>query len=357
MSIRRADLSLARILAQRLAGSPLPDAAAVVSHLGCVQGQDLPGALTSVALRTADRELAGVRRSLDDGHVVRSWPMRGTLHLVAARDIGWMAELTSARMLAQAARRRAELGITEAMLAHAGELAAAAITESGPRTRAELIALWQGHGYAEPSGRAYHLLMTLCHTGLLAQGPLRPGEKLEQCFVLLADWVTDPHQPDDRQAALAEWAQRYFTAHGPATAADLARWTGLTMGDVRRGIAGTAGLIEQDIDGVPHWYAAELPDLLAAHRRAARGVLLLPGFDELVLGYADRSPTLDRAHETAVVPGRNGVFKPTVIIGGRAVGTWRRIRAAKNRLETTAFEGCTLPGADSLARAFDQLPH
>ncbi|OYN95057.1 winged helix DNA-binding protein [Propionibacteriaceae bacterium ES.041] len=357
MSIERADLSLARILAQRLAGPPLTDATAAVTHLGCVQAQDLPGALTSVALRTADRDRAGVRAALDAGELVRSWPMRGTLHLIAARDAGWMCELTSPRMYAQAAKRRAELGVTDAMLAHAGELAVAAITAEGPRTRAELIEMWQPHGYAEPSGRAYHLLMTLCHTGLLAQGPLRAGGKLEQCFVVLDDWVPEPVTPADREAALARWAERCFVSHGPATAADLARWTGLTMGDVRRGIAGASGLVTQEIDGVPHWYAAQLPDLLAEHRRAARGLLLLPGFDELILGYADRTPTLDRDHETLVVPGRNGVFKPTVITGGRAVGTWRRVKLkGVERIEATPFPGAKLPAEASLTRAFSRLP-
>ncbi len=108
------------------------------------------------------------------------------------------------------------------------------------------------------------------------------------------------------------------------------------MADVRRGIAGASGLVTQEIDGVPHWYAAELPDLLAEHRRAARGLLLLPGFDELILGYADRTPTLDRDHETLVVPGRNGMFKPTVVTGGRAVGTWRRVKVkGAERIEAT----------------------
>lgn len=357
MSIERADLSPARILAQRLAGPPLADATAAVAHLGCVQAQDLPGALTAVALRTADRTLGGVREALDSGSVVRTWPMRGTLHLVAAGDAGWMCELTSARMYAQAAKRRAELGITEEVLAHAGELAVAAIAADGPRTRAELVEVWRPHGYAEPSGRTYHLLMTLCHTGLLAQGPLRPGAKLEQCFVVLADWVAKPFVPGDRDEALASWAGRYFRSHGPATATDLARWTGLTMGDVRRGIAGAEGLVEQEIDGVPHWYAPELPDLLAEHRRAARGLLLLPGFDELILGYADRSHSLGRDHEQLVVPGGNGVFKPTVFTGGRAVGIWRRVRAkGAERIEATPFPGRKLPAESTLTRAFSRLP-
>ena len=62
-----------------------------VRWLTCVQAQDLPGALTSVALRVDGGTRADVVAALDAGEVVRSWPMRGTLHFTAAEDIGWMA--------------------------------------------------------------------------------------------------------------------------------------------------------------------------------------------------------------------------------------------------------------------------
>src|SRR3712207_2643874 len=96
-----------------------------VRLLTCVQGQDLPGALTSVALRTAQRTRAGVAAALDAGEVVRSWPMRSTLHLVPAEDLHWLLELCGPRVLAGAARRRAVLGLTEADTERARELVTA----------------------------------------------------------------------------------------------------------------------------------------------------------------------------------------------------------------------------------------
>ncbi|WP_345712808.1 DNA glycosylase AlkZ-like family protein, partial [Kineococcus glutinatus] len=109
-----AQVALLRIVAQRLAGPRCPDPAAAVRWLGAAQGQDLPGALTSVALRTADRGRAPVEAALAAGEVVRSWPMRGTLHLVPAAVLGWLLSLTGARLLAGAARRRAGLGLDDA---------------------------------------------------------------------------------------------------------------------------------------------------------------------------------------------------------------------------------------------------
>ena len=64
--------------------------------------------------------------------------------------------------------------------------------------------------------------------------------------------------------------------------------------------------------------------LAACMELTAPQALALPGFDEYMLGYKDRSLMLDAAHKQAIVPGGNGVFQPTVVRNGRVVGTWRR---------------------------------
>jgi hypothetical protein len=97
-------------------------------------------------------------------------------------------------------------------------------------------------------------------------------------------------------------------------------------------------LTARDVDGVPHWMDPETPDRLAACRDDAERVLLLPGFDELVLGYADRTCTVPAEFADRLVPGANGVFRPTVVHGGRAVGTWRATgRGATRSLQLDPF--------------------
>ena len=348
------DIARWRIAAQRLAGFDLPDAASVVTWLGCVQAQDLPGALTSVALRTPDRSLAGVRDALDSGQIVRSWPMRGTLHLVPARDIGWMTGLTHPRTFAQSLRRREELGIDETMIEHAWELFATAHAEQGPLPRATVLEVWRPLGVDEVKGRGYHLFLLLCQMGRMAQGP---HDGAETRFVDLDAWAGTRDEPS-REEALARWAEMYFRSHGPATEKDFARWTGLTMADVRAGITDASGLERLDIDGTAHWMDPATPDRAAQHREEIDAIHLLPGFDELILGYADRTATLAKRHEQLVVPGNNGMFKPTIISGARAVGTWSVKKATKTlpaRLLPTGFTS-RLPAAVKLERAFAALP-
>ncbi len=283
-----------------------------------MQGQDLPGARWSVGLRVAGATLADVDAAFDAGEVVRSWPMRGTLHLVLAEDLRWMLDLTAQRSLASAAQRRAVLGITEAEVERARELAVDALPGRTALSRGSLLAAIDAGGVSTAGQRGYHLLWYLAQTGTLVLGP---SDGTRQTFARLDAWVRAPRRLE-RDEALTELALRYFRSHGPATIADLARWSGLTMRDVRRGtaLAGT-GLASIEAGGVPYHLALETLD---APPPGAGGVLLLPGFDEYLLGYRDRSAMLAPEHAQAIVPGSNGMFKPTIVIDGEVVGTWSR---------------------------------
>jgi hypothetical protein len=314
------DLALMRLVAQRLAGPPAEDAPAAVRWLTALQGQDFPGAVTSVALRTRSRQREDVLAALDGGTVVRSWPMRGTLHLVAAEDLHWMLELLGPRALAGLAGRRAHLGLTDGDAERARALAVAALSGGRRSSRAALLSAFDDGGVPTTGQRGYHLLWFLAQTGTLCLGPTGEGG---QEFVLLDEWVPTPRRLA-REDALAELTLRYFRGHGPATVHDLVRWAGSTVRDVRAGLSAVRDQLHLlRVDGVDHFLDPDTAERYAAVREPARQLLLLPGFDEFVLGYADRSAVLDPAFADRIVPGRNGVFRPTVVLDGRIVGTWR----------------------------------
>jgi hypothetical protein len=343
------ELGLLRLVAQRLAGPAQPTAADAVRGLTAVQAQDYPGALTSVALRTAGRRRPDVEAALDAGEVVRSWPMRGTLHLVAADDLPWLLELLAPRILAGAGGRRERLGLTEVDIEGA-RAAAIAVLGGGRRLRRDaLLAAFAGAGVDVSGQRGYHLLWYLAQTGLLCLGPTEAGQQL---FVLLDEWVPIRFRRE-RAEALAELALRYFTGHGPATVKDLARWAGLPLGDARIGLAtARPELAAVEVDGVEYLQAPDTADLLAAVRDHARGVFLLPGFDEFVLGYGDRSAVLDPEFAERIVPGGNGMFRPTVVSDGRIVGTWAWTgRGERRRVTAIPFTEFSAEVAGAIAGA------
>lgn len=313
------EVGLLRLVAQGLAGPRAATPAEAVRRLLAVQGQDLPGALTSVALRTAAPDRTAVLAALDRGEVVRSWPMRGTLHLTAAEDLPWMFDLLGSRALAGAAKRRQHLGITDDEAARACDAAEAALAGGRRMTRAELLAAIEAAGVPTTGQRGYHLLWFAAQTGRTCLGPTVDGDQL---WVRLDEWVPAPRRLEADEA-LGELARRFFAAHGPATVQDLARWSGLAVREARAAAAiARPELGALVVDGTEHLLDPATPERLAACRAEAAGTVLLPGFDEFVLGYGDRSAVLDPEFADRIVPGRNGVFRPTVVAGGRIVGTW-----------------------------------
>lgn len=320
-------VSAARLISQGLIDSPRSETAtaqSVVRHLGCVQAQALGGALVSIALRTGS-SVAAVREAMDSGNIIRTWTQRGTIHLAAAEDLGWILRLTGQRTLKSVAKRRESFGIDDAMVDDAAQLAEEAIRDRGPLTRQELLDAFEPLQAGKEYGHERYLITTLALRNIIVQGPMVDGRD-DMKYVLTADWIPNPVELD-AEAAVHEWMRRYVLSHGPVTIDDAARWTGLPKTPVRTAIAAAVAegeVVEVSIDGREHFQAPELADQLHESRSRANELLLLPGFDEIILGYKDRSATLDPAHEKLVVPGGNGMFKNTLIDGTKAQATWKR---------------------------------
>lgn len=352
--LARDNVAQARLVAQRLAGPKAPTPAEAVQWLTAMQAQDYAGALTSIGLRTRGRLRAEVVAALDTGAIVRSWPMRGTLHLTAAQDLSWMLRLLTPRVIKGSAARRRGLGLDEPQLERARELSIDALSGGRQLRRADLLASWDKAGLDPDGQRGVHVLRYLAMTGTLVFGPTAAGEQL---VVLLDEWVRQPRDLD-RDQALCELAVRYFRSHGPATALDLAAWSGLTAGDTRTAITlARPSLASLTIAGTEHLLDPQTPERLAAAPEHAEGVLLLPGFDEFLLGYRDRSAQLDPAWAGRIVPGGNGIFRPTVVSAGRVVGTWTRTgRGARQEIAATPFTNFPPHVESAIAERYAALP-
>ena len=304
-------------------GGPAPaDAAAVVTWLGAMQAQDIGSAAWSFGVRLPGFTTADLDAAFERREAIRTWPMRGTVHYVPPRDAHWMLELMGRRALAGAAKRREFLGLSSQAADRAVEVFAAALRGGKRLTRAQCLDALRADGIDVAGQLGYHLLWYASQQGVTC---FAPNIGTEQAFMLLDEWVPEPNRPDPEEA-LATIALRYFRGRGPATVADFAGWTGLPITQCRRGIAANEeALVQVEVEGVPMVAERALVEAYSApSKRAAPQALALPGFDEYMLGYKDRSLMLDAAHKQAIVPGGNGVFQPTVVRNGRVVGTWRR---------------------------------
>lgn len=320
----------------------------VATWFGAMQAQDAASGHWSLGVRCEGLIESDVLAAFERGDLVRTWPMRSTIHIVAARDVVWMLELTGVRALAGARKRREQLGLSEADATGAAAALDTALRGGAVLTRAEALAAVADAGIDVSGQRGYHLLWFAAQSGVSVIGPQRGTD---QTFVRLADWVPEPLALT-REEALAELFHRFVRSHGPVPLKDFAGWSGLTTGASKAAVAANDGRVVQvETAAGPMWATLELAEglrdgaspLVRARTVGARSggspaVVALPGYDEFILGYKDRSLQLPANGLQRVVPGGNGVFRPTLAVDGEVVATWRRtVRAARIDIEIDPF--------------------
>jgi Winged helix DNA-binding domain len=294
--------------------------ARTVAHHLAMQAQDVSSGMWSLGVRTGATR-SQVESAIEARLITRTWPMRGTLHLMATEDLRWMCRLLNERMVAVQSRVFEASGLTDRVVSRAREALVAALAGGSILSRPKAAAVLTDHGI-DPSGqRAYHLLGRFCQEGLLCQGP---AEGRQPTFVLIDDWVPQSWAPD-RDEAMASLATRYVASHGPVTERDFAGWCNQTRTFVREAIALAGDAVRSETIGGQAYLVPTEP----ATASPGTPVRLLPGFDEYILGYKDRSAMLTPEEELRVVPGKNGMFLGTVVVGGLVVGTWNRKATAK----------------------------
>ena len=284
----------------------------VVRWMGAVQAQDYRGGLWAVGLRVPDATEADVERAIAERNIVRTWPMRGTLHFVAPEDVRWMLELLTPRVVARSAGRHRQLGLDDATFSRSRRAVERALRDGRRLPRTAAYRALEAAGIATTGQRGIHILGWLAQKGVVCFGP-REGK--QQTFVLLDEWVPAARALE-RDEALGELAERYFASHGPATLQDFTWWSGLTVADARSGLGMVASqFLHEVVDGRTYWFSSSAPAEKGARAH------LLPVYDEYTVAYKDRSAVLDPAYARQT---GNGIFSPIVVIDGWVAGTWKR---------------------------------
>lgn len=322
-------LSLERVRGLRLVAQLLADSAAlprttaqgsapgVAKHMLASQAQNRKAALEALDIRAG---LPGqAREALDKSLLIRTWSQRGTHQILAAEDVRWMSRLCSSRVVASSERRQGNLGLTPESSARAREVLKQHAA-TAPVTRARAYELFASVGVDPGEGRGQHLLRRFGGEGDIVQGPPAGNQ---DTFVLL-DMVCPLSLALEGDEALAEMTRRYFRSRGAATAKDLQWWTGLTLSEVKRGIALAEAAHEITPAQGPRqeqmWIPSYAGDITDAEITAALSrPLALPSFDEYLLAYTDRSHVMDVAHSTTIGPGKNGLFRAFQVIAGEAL--------------------------------------
>lgn len=309
---------------------PLGDVSAVdvARRLAGLQAQVASAADLAAVVRQASPERGAVAKALlDERTLVKTWAMRGTLHLLPAEEAAAYLVLCSAVRHWEKPSWQKAFGGTPADLEALAEAAAAALAASEVLTREELAA-----AIVEETGSRHlaetlrsgwgSLLKPLAWWGVLCHGPAQ-GTRVT--FTAperwLPGWTGLP--PIDEAARTVVHA--YLGAHGPATPEMFDNWLMRKMNrkkDVKSWFAAAQdGLSTVEVDGVQMYVLDEHRDELLA-TAPGTSVRLLGSFDQYVLGAGTGSTYLVPAEHRAKVSRTAGWISPVVLHEGRVAGVW-----------------------------------
>lgn len=287
-----------------------PDQA--IERLVGLQAQTTASPYVALWSRLEDFDADQVGAMLVDRTAVRLTLMRGTLHLVTARDCGRLRPVFQA-MLARTAT--ATFG-RELVGVDLDELVAAArpLLDAEPLTTAQLATALASRWPANEGRRLGTVLPFLLP---MVQVPPRGvfGRGGSPLNAIASTWLGAdiPATADPDEAVL-----RYLAAFGPATVADVTTWSRLT------GLRAVVGRLElktyRDETGRE---LLDVPDGVIADPETPAPPRFLPEFDNVLLSHADRTRIMSDEHRKRWGGAANGAFPACFLLDGFLSGTWK----------------------------------
>ena len=309
------EIILQRLHNQRILAHPFTQPSELAAWMGAVQAQNYPAAKWGISLRLPGFHKADIEQAIANKTIVRTWGLRGTLHIFAAADIRWVLDLIRPAVIPHYAPYFRRLELDEAIFARSQAVMVNALQGGKLLTRKEMAAVLEENQISTQNLRMNFLLYRAVLDGLICFGPLRGKQ---ETFTLLEEWL--PRFPEkSREEALAELARRYFSSHGPATVKDFAWWAGLTAADTKAAFELVKSQLRPENDnGNTYWRSQDDPPGVALFPR----VQLTPDFDEYLVGYADRQallhPKINQKVDLSF-----GLLSATILIDGRIAGMWK----------------------------------
>lgn len=306
-----------RLLNQQLAAQEFARPEEVVSHLGAVQAQEYRLMRWAVGMRTRRPSAAAFQEAYDSGRIIRLHLLRGTWQLITGEDYPWMLSLCAekARRVIEGWMSANHIAISEEEYSRIRDILVRCAGDKGSVTKEDFAqALLERDIVMDDHRLSYHIRMGEL-AGVLCSGLLHP---MKPTYALVSDRIRVGEKMD-RDEALTLLARKYFRSHSPATLEDFIWWTGLNINDCKRGIAALGAELETIRLGGTDFYLHEN----ARTRGFRKGqMILLPPYDEYLIGYKSRGLSLPEAYRHRA-HNNSGNFYPIILSDGIVCGNWK----------------------------------
>ncbi len=319
-----------RLLNQQLVAPQFGNPAEVVSHFGAMQAQEYRMMRWAVAMRTRRPSARAFKAAFDSGEIIRLHLMRGTWQLVSRDDYWWMLDLCAPKAIAvtRGWMSSNKISIPEEEYMSIRDILAQTAADLKSVTKEDFVkALAERDIHMDAHRLSYHIRMAEM-TGTLCSGDLLP---MQATYALAAEKV-GPRNAIDRDDALRRFARKYFQSHQPATLEDFVWWSGMSISDCRKGIALLGGSIHLERHKGRDFYLTE--DCRTRGFRKGK-FLLIPPYDEYLIGYKSRDIVLPQEHRHRA-HNNSGIFQPIIAYDGIICGNWTPF---KSECQPIFFEG------------------
>ena len=305
-----------RLLNQQLICPQFSDPVEVVSHMGAIQAQEYRMMRWAVAMRTCQPSSRAFKRAFDSGKIVRLHLMRGTWQLVSSSDYWRLLTLCAPKAMAvtRGWMHSNHISIPDEEVARIREILVQTAADKGSVVKEDFVqALEQKGIHMDDHSLSYHIRMAEL-SGILCSGDLQPMKATYALAALKVSGRTDV----DRDEALLMLTTKYFNSRQPATLEDFVWWSGLNIGDCRRGIALMGDSIHEEKWQGRTFY---LTDECRTRGFRKGRYLLIPPYDEYLISYKSRDIVLSpdfrhKAHNNS------GIFQPIITRDGVICGNW-----------------------------------
>lgn len=305
-----------RLLNQQLICPQFNDPAEVVSHMGAIQAQEYRMMRWAVAMRTRKPSARAFKRAFDSGGIVRLHLMRGTWQLVSAQDYWPLLTLCAPKAMAvtRGWMHSNHITIPDDEVELIRDILVQTAADKGSAVKEDFVkALAARNIHMDDHRLSYHIRMAEM-SGTLCSGDLLP---MKATYSLAVQKV-GPKVMIDRDEALLMLTRKYFNSRQPATLEDFVWWSGLNIGDCRRGIELMGSALHEEKWHGRTFYLTD--DSRTRGFRKGR-YLLIPPYDEYLISYKSRDIVLppDYSHKAH---NNSGIFQPIITRDGVICGNW-----------------------------------
>ena len=320
-----------RLLNQQLIVPQFSDPAEVVSHMGAMQAQEYRLMRWAVEMRTKKPSHQAFKEAYDSGRIIRLHLMRGTWQLVSAEDYWWMIDLCAPKAIAvtKGWMHSNKISIPDEELYRVRDILARTAADLGSATKEDFVkALAENDITMDDHRLSYHIRMAE-FSGILCSGDLLP---MKATYALTENKIGKKpplfggslsasgfkNTECMREYALARLTRKYFQSHQPAMLEDFVWWSGLNVNDFRKGIALLSDIIHKKTWKGRDFY---LMDNCRTRGFRAGKLLLIPPYDEYLIGYKSRDIVLPPEHRHRA-HNNSGIFQPIIACDGIICGNW-----------------------------------